>query len=164
MFESDRGLSPTEVYPIVLTNLKHMQVVVVGGGTVGERKIAGLLAVKARVRLISPLITPRLQASVTANELEWIPRNYQTGDLTKANLVFAATNQRAVNAQVALEARALNLLCNVADQPDEGSFHLPAVCRNDKLVVAVSTGGKSPSQAKIVRNKIAEWLADRRSE
>lgn len=162
MLEAERGLSPHDVYPIVLTNLKNVQVVVVGGGTVGERKIAGLLAVKTRVCLVSPQITPRLQALAAAGELEWIPRNYQTGDLAEAKLVFVATNQRAVNAQVALEARELNLLCNVADQPGEGSFHLPAVHRDDDLVVAVSTAGKSPAQAKVLRNKIAEWLANRR--
>ena len=162
MAESERGLSPNDVYPILLTNLKDAQVVVVGGGAVGERKIIGLLGVKARVRLISPQATSHLRELADAGEIEWIQRNYQMGDLVNAKLGFAATDQRDINAQVALEAKELDLLCNVADQPDEGNFYLPAVYRDGELVVAVSTAGKSPAQARIFRNKIAEWLANRR--
>lgn len=162
MSESERGLPLDKVYPIVLTNLKKTPVVVVGGGTVGERKIVGLLAVRAKIRLISPQATPRLQGLIKAGDIEWVQRTYQAGDLADTKLVFAATDQRDVNAQVALEAKESDLFCNVADQPDEGNFHLPAVYRDDELVMAVSTGGRSPAQARIYRNKIAEWLANRR--
>jgi cobalt-precorrin 5A hydrolase / precorrin-3B C17-methyltransferase len=75
-------------------------------------------------------------------------------------LVFAATNQRAVNAQVAREAKNLGLLCNVADQPDEGNFHVPAVHRQPGLVVAVSSTGESPTRARNVRDQLAKWLKD----
>jgi cobalt-precorrin 5A hydrolase/precorrin-3B C17-methyltransferase len=149
-------------YPITMTNLRGALVVVVGGGTVGARKLHGLLAVGASVRLISLAATPELRALADSGAITWYARAYQPGDLAGARLVFAATNQRAVNAQVADDAAALGLLCNVADDPRAGDFHLPAVHREPGLLVAVSTAGTSPARAKQLRDQIAAWLSARR--
>jgi cobalt-precorrin 5A hydrolase/precorrin-3B C17-methyltransferase len=146
------------VYPLYLTNLEGLLAVVIGGGIVGERKVTGLLAAGVPTRLISPAATPRLQEWAAEGHLEWLARPYQPGDLVGATLVFAATNQRAVNAEVAQAARQANILCNVADAPAEGDFHVPAVHRQDDLVVAVGTGGRSPRRATAVRDQIAAWL------
>jgi cobalt-precorrin 5A hydrolase/precorrin-3B C17-methyltransferase len=146
-------------YPITLTDLRGTLAAVVGGGLVGERKVRGLLAAGMMVRLVSPEATPQLQAWAESGQIQWLRRPYQPGDLAEAQLVFAATNQRTVNAQVAAAARQLGLLCNVADRPEAGSFHVPAVHRQPGLVVAVSTSGESPTQAKAVRDQISGWLA-----
>ena len=147
------------VYPILLTDLQHKLAVVVGGGPVGERKVAGLLAAHAQVRLVSPAITPTLTAYVRAGTLDWRSRPYQAIDLVGAFLVFAATNSRSVNAQVAQDAAQLHLLCNVADVPAEGNFHVPALYRQADFVVAVgSQQGKNPKRIKHLRDQIAHFL------
>jgi cobalt-precorrin 5A hydrolase/precorrin-3B C17-methyltransferase len=148
----------TLVYPITLHNLHQRLSVVIGGGPVAERKVAGLLAAGAQVRLIAPQATPQLIAWAQAGRLHWLARPYQPGDLTGAFLVFAATNQRAVNQQVAQDAAASGALCNVADAPQEGDFHLPAVLRTEDLTIAVSTSGRDPRRAKAVRDQIAAGL------
>ncbi|MEO7911138.1 MAG: bifunctional precorrin-2 dehydrogenase/sirohydrochlorin ferrochelatase [Roseiflexaceae bacterium] len=147
------------VYPIILTNLRGVLVVLVGGGAVGARKLRGLLAVGAAVRLISPAATPELRALADSGAITWYARAYQPSDLIGARLVFAATDQRAVNAQVADDAAALGLLCNIADDPHAGDFHLPAVYREHELLVTVSTAGTSPARAKRLRDQIAAWLS-----
>ena len=147
-------------YPITLTNLRGALAVVVGGGAVGGRKLRGLLTVGAALRLISPAATPELRALADRGTITWHARPYRPGDLAGARLVFAATDQRAVNAQVADDAAALGILCNVADDPRAGNFHLPAVYREPGLLVAVSTAGASPTRAKRLRDQIAAWLAD----
>ena len=149
----------SSTYPITLTSLRGAPAVVIGGGAVGERKVRGLLAAGAAVRLISPEATDQLQAWVGAGQITWEQRGYTAGDLGGARLVFAATNQRAVNARVAGDAAALGLLCNVADAPTEGSFHLPAVYRGDGVTIAVSTDGASPARAAALRDRIARWLS-----
>jgi cobalt-precorrin 5A hydrolase/precorrin-3B C17-methyltransferase len=154
-----RGLSPDAIYPILLTQLRNVPVIVVGGGPVGERKVRGLLTVGAAVHLISPEATPRLQTWGETGQIEWKKRPYQAGDLAGAVMVFAATNQRAVNARVAQEAAELGLLCNVVDAPNEGNFYLPAVHRSPQVVIAVSTAGRSPARARQLRDRLAEWLA-----
>jgi cobalt-precorrin 5A hydrolase/precorrin-3B C17-methyltransferase len=115
------------------------------------------------VRLISPAATPALRALADSGAIRWHARPYQPGDLAGARLVFAASDQRAVNDQVAQDAAALGLLCNVADDLRAGTFHLPAVHREPGLLVAVSTDGANPARAKRLRDQIAAWLADRRA-
>jgi cobalt-precorrin 5A hydrolase/precorrin-3B C17-methyltransferase len=146
-------------YPITLTNMKGALAVVVGGGLVGERKTRGLLAVGAIVRLISPAAQPQLRAWTDEGLVEWLQRDYQPGDLADARLVFAATNERQVNAQVAAEAAERAILCNVADAPGEGTFHLPAVHHYDDLFIAVSSNGASPITSRAVRDWLAKQLA-----
>mgnify|MGYP001026993493 CR=1 FL=1 len=153
-----KGISSDTVYPIVLTRLEGATTVVVGGGLVGERKVSGLLAVGAMVRLISPEATRQLQHWADQGCIEWEKRGYQEGDLDQARLVFAATDHREVNVRVARDAARLGVLCNVVDNPADGDFHLPAVYRGEDTVIAVSTAGKSPTQARRLRDKIAEWL------
>jgi siroheme synthase-like protein len=157
-YESSESAFVT-AYPITLTNLRGALAVVVGGGVVGQRKLRGLLAAGAAVRLISPAVTSELRALAASGAITWHARPYQPGDLGGARLVFAATDQRAVNAQVANDAAVLGLFCNVADDPRAGDFHLPAVYREPGLLVAVSTAGTSPARAKRLRDQIAAWLS-----
>lgn len=155
--------SEVKVYPIYLTNLANVLAIVIGGGPVGERKISGLLAADARVRLISPQVSPQLHTWAESGKIEWLARTYRTGDLAGAFLVFAATNIRTVNAQVAQEAATLGVLCNVTDAPPEGNFHVPAVHRQEGLVIAVGTSGESPARSKAVRDQLAAWLTAKHS-
>lgn len=166
------------VYPVFLTGLDAALCIVVGGGQVAARKVRGLLAAQAPVRVISPELNAELANLHTAGRIAWETRPYTPGDLLGARLVFAATNVRAVNRAVAQEARAQGILCNVVDAPAEGSFHVPAVYRTDQanhaahdetndkayeeLVIAVGTGGKSPGRAVQIRDRIAAWLGGSR--
>jgi len=148
------------IYPIYLTGLDQVLTVVVGGGTIGERKIRALLAGHAHVRLISPQATPQLQAWAAAGQLLWEQRPYQPGDLAGAFLAFATTDQRSINTQVAAEARDLRILCNVADRAEEGNFHTPALHRQADMVIAVGSTGKNPRRVKQVRDWIAKLCED----
>ncbi len=157
---SDRPERPAHaVYPIFLTNLAAWRVVVVGGGAVATRKIAGLLAANAYPTVIAPQTTPQIAAWRAEGRLDWAARPYAAGDLGGARLVLAATDDPAVNATVARDAAAIGALCNVADNPDLGDFHLPAVHRDPVCTVAVGTGGASPRRAVAIRDRVAAWLA-----
>lgn len=145
-------------YPIVLTGSGRLSAVVVGGGAVGERKVRGLLEAGASVRLVSPSATLQLVAWADAGLITWIRRTYEATDLAGALLAFAATDQRAVNAQIARDAAVMGILCNVADMPQEGDFHVPATHRSGGVTIAVSSGGVAPARAVHLRNAIARWL------
>jgi cobalt-precorrin 5A hydrolase/precorrin-3B C17-methyltransferase len=148
----------SDLYPISLIHTNQIKAMVIGGGPVGERKARGLLNAGGQVRLISPEATRQLEAWAVEGRLEWLRRPYQAGDLLGAQLVFAATNQRAINAQIAQEAAQFGLLCNVADVPSEGNFHVPAVHRQPDLVISVSTLGEDPRRAKALRDQISAHL------
>jgi cobalt-precorrin 5A hydrolase/precorrin-3B C17-methyltransferase len=147
-------------YPVTLINPGDLSAVVIGGGAVGERKVRGLLNAGIPVRLVSPTATPRLAAWADAGLIMWIRREYEPGDLAGAWLAFAATDRREVNAQIARDAAATGILCNVVDAPEEGSFHVPAVHRSGGITIAVSSGGAAPARAVALRNALAQWLGE----
>lgn len=152
-------MPPPSRYPITLIHLESTLAVVVGGGIVGERKVSGLVAANAHVRLIAPTATPALLALAENDEIEWTQREYRSGDLAEAGIVFAATNVRAVNRAVTDEALERGLLVNVADAPAEGNFHAPAVHRTDEAIIAISSYAGRPGIATRLRARIVELLS-----
>ncbi len=139
-------------YPVQL-NLSGRLCVVVGGGAVGRRKLAGLLRAGARVRLVdadAASVPPAVDA------LEFLPRPYRDGDLAGAFLAFAATDKPAVNAAVAAEARRRGIPVNRADSAADSDFLLPANLRRGDLLFSVASGGRSPALAAILRDQLAE--------
>jgi siroheme synthase-like protein len=132
--------------------LRGQRVVVVGGGKIAARKAAGLASTGARVRVIAP----RIERGIAAGEIE--RRRYRAGDLAGAALAFAATDDRAVNHAVALEARRRRIPVNVADAAEECTFMVPARVRRGNVEIAISTGGRSPRLAKELRQRLEKVL------
>ena len=131
-----------------------LRVLIVGGGPVASRKLGAFLQVGARVRIVALEATEDVRALADGGAVEWLARGYQPSDLGDAQLVVAATDDRAVNAKVAADARAVYRLVNVADAPDDGTFTMMAVHRSGSLVVGVSAGGV-PGAAARIRDAIA---------
>jgi siroheme synthase-like protein len=69
-------------------------------------------------------------------------------------LVIAATDDPAVNEAVCREAQAVGCPVNVVDDPAHCSFFVPAVVRRGALTIAISTGGKSPTLARRIRQQL----------
>jgi siroheme synthase-like protein len=154
--ESQRRPGGVATYPLVLTNLGRQRCVVVGGGAVAERKVCGLIAGGARPLVISPTLTPQLAAWHAAGLLEYLDRPYREGDLDGAFVIVAATNDRAVNAQIAARYAEQPVLLNIVDDPPAGTMHTVATVRSGDLLLTVSTGGADPRRAARVRRELAE--------
>jgi uroporphyrin-III C-methyltransferase len=146
------------VYPVGL-RLHGRHVVVVGGGQVSHRRVAGLLEASARVTVVSPEVTPALEALVAPGSLTWVARRYEPGDLDGAWYAVAATDDPAVNAAVAEEAERARIFCARADDRAHSSAWTPAVGRHGDLVVGVHGGG-DPQRAVGVRDAVVAGLTD----
>jgi len=133
-------------YPVYL-ELRDQPCIVVGGGKLAEEKVVGLLAVHAKVTLISGKITSHLQQLVDEEQVTYIPRSYQHGDLADAFMIICATNDSDLNQQVWDEASAAHKLVNVVDDIPHCNFIAPAIIRNGDLTVAISTSGRAPALA-----------------
>ena len=153
----------TELYPAFL-NVQGRRCVVVGGGEVAERKVRALLASGASVTVVAPSVAPAIARFAESGDLTLRRRGFEAGDAAGALLVFAATDVPEVNAAVLREARAAGALVNVADDPRSGDFHVPAMVRRGDVVVAISTGGRSPSFARHLRLDLESWLTTERVE
>lgn len=150
-------------YPLFL-DLRDKRCLVVGGGGVGMRKAAGLVECGARVTVIEPSPSKRLQSMTRDGDLELSARPYEEAALEGVLLVFAATGDAALNRRIARDARRRGLLCNIVDRPARGNFILPAVMRRGDLTVAVSTSGHSPAMAKRLRQRFEEQFGDEYAE
>jgi uroporphyrin-III C-methyltransferase/precorrin-2 dehydrogenase/sirohydrochlorin ferrochelatase len=139
--------------------LADRRVVVVGGGSVAHRRVAGLLEARARVTVVSPEVTPALEALVEPGSLTWVARRYSPGDLDGAWYAVAATDDAGVNAAVAEEAERLRVFCARADDRSASSVWTPAVGRQGDLVVGVHGGG-DPQRAVGVRDAVVAGLSD----
>jgi uroporphyrin-III C-methyltransferase len=146
------------VYPVGL-RLHGRRVVVVGGGQVAHRRVAGLLEAGALVTVVSPEVTAALEALVEPGALTWLRRRYEDGDLADAWYTVAATDDPAVNAAVAAEAERTRTFCARADDRAASSVWTPAVGRQDDLVVGVHGGG-DPQRAIGVRDAVLAGLTD----
>ncbi len=137
--------------------LDHQLVVIIGGGTVARRKLPGLLAAGARIRLIAPAPLTELPQHPQLTHLE---RDYQTQDLTSARLVFAATDSPQTNRQVASDAARQGILCCRVDSAADSDFIIPARLLRPPLVISVSSAGTSPAMSAVLRDQLAGMIPD----
>lgn len=140
-------------YPVVL-DVRGRRCVVIGGGPVAEQKVAGLLDAGAAVTVISPLVTPRLDAMAAKGEIALQRRAYHAGDLAGAFAAIAAAEDRSENQAIYEEAEREGVLLNAVDDIEHCHFIAPAVFRQGDVVVTISTAGKSPALAVRLRERL----------
>jgi len=154
-----RDMLDTPFY-IACLKLTGRRCVVVGGGEIGLEKVEGLLACDGRVVLIAPEAEPALRKLASEGSIEWIRREYETGDLEATFIAIAATNDTDVNIAVYNDAEQRAMLVNVVDVPPLCNFILPAIVRTGPLAIAISTAGASPALAKRIKAQIADEFGE----
>ena len=125
-----------------------------------ERKVREILAQKGRVRLVSPDLNPGLKIMASGDRVAWRRKEYERDDLDGAFLVFAATSSPAAQKNIQRDAESANLLINIADDPQGCSFHVPASIHRGDLTLAISTNGKSPAMAAMVRKRLEREIGE----
>ena len=147
----------THFYPAFL-DLRGRRAVVIGGGAIAEQKVVGLLDAGAVVTVISPSVSRRLEDLGAAGSVTIERRPYREGDLAGAFLAIAATDDRAANRAVWVEAEARGVLLNAVDDLPYCSFIAPSIHRQGDVAIAVSTAGKSPALAVRLRERIGRLV------
>jgi precorrin-2 dehydrogenase/sirohydrochlorin ferrochelatase len=149
-------------YPLFV-DLYGKNILVAGAGSVGQRKIAGLGSADPRcIMVVDPCLSP--ERALELKQLAPVDchaRVFAPEDVHGKFLVFAATNDRAMNAEIAALCREQGILCNSADAPDEGNFIVPAHFMNNGITVALSTSGHSPALARILREDLEAFVGKR---
>ena len=141
------------LFPAFL-KLQGRLAVVVGGGSLAEQKIPGLLQAGAQVRVVAPCISARVGEWVRDNTVEWRAKGFAGEDLLGAFLVVAATSLKDLNAAVFQEAEKRNILCNAVDDIENCHFYYGSVVQRGDLQIAISTNGKSPALAQRLRKEL----------
>ncbi len=137
--------------------LAGKRVVVVGAGTVAQRRLGRLLAAEADIVVIAPQATTAVQAMAEQGQLTWLPRTYTEGDLAQAWYVLACTAEASVNAAVVAEASRSRVFCVRVDDSRHGTAVTAATTEHDGLTVGVLSGGVHRRSA-AVRRALREAL------
>ncbi|MFJ4029809.1 uroporphyrinogen-III C-methyltransferase [Paenarthrobacter sp. NPDC089989] len=145
-----------DIYPTAL-RLLGRPVLVVGGGPVAARRAKGLLDAGAKVTVVAPVASGKLNALVDSGLLTWEPREYRTEDLDGVWFVQTATGIPAVDTQVANDAEAQRIWCVNASDHESSAAWTPAVAVVDDVKIAINAGG-DPRRAMALRDAVATAL------
>ncbi|UAK72308.1 siroheme synthase CysG [Aeromonas enteropelogenes] len=145
-------------YLPIFCRLDNKPVLLVGGGEVAERKARLLLDAGASLTVVAPELDPELAELAANGSIEWLAGEFVPAQLTGKWLVVAATDRREVNALVYQSANQARIFANVVDDPKRSSFIMPSIIDRSPLMVAISSGGKAPVLARLLREKLEALL------
>lgn len=140
-------------YPVFF-DLREKVCLVIGGGAVAERKVQRLLECGASVRIITESLSGKLEKLKEEGKIQLLAACYSDSWLNDAFLVICATDDRALNRRVMQDCQIRRIPVNVVDDPELCDFILPSIAEQGDLIIAVSTGGKSPALAKRLRMEL----------
>ncbi len=146
-------------YPAYI-NLKSRKCLVVGGGTVAERKVVSMLISGGNVTVISPNATDLVMFLAENNTIRWYKRNIRESDTKGYFLVCAATDYTDINTNIFTEAHEKNniRLVNVVDVIPQCTFAAASVVTDGDIMLSISTSGKSPATSRRIREHFEETL------
>ena len=142
-----------ESLPIFI-KVKNARCLVIGGGDVAFRKVTTLLKAEAHVEVIAPELCHELAGLINDGRIKHQKIAFNESHLAGATLVFAATDDEAINVQISNAAKALNIPVNVVDAPALCTFTMPSIVDRSPVVIAVSSNGSAPVLARMIRTKI----------
>ncbi|MFQ2227532.1 siroheme synthase CysG [Aeromonas hydrophila] len=145
-------------YLPIFCRLDNKPVLLVGGGEVAERKARLLLDAGAQLTVVAPELDPELAELAANGSIEWLAGEFAPQQLAGKWLVVAATDRREVNALVYQSANQARIFANVVDDPKRSSFIMPSIIDRSPLMVAISSGGKAPVLARLLREKLEALL------
>ncbi len=144
-------------YPVFL-DLRGRLVLIIGGGTVAEEKVTGLLDAGARVRVIAARASTTITERANAGELEHRARDWRETDLEGVFMLFAERVDVQANQAIFDAADARGIPTNVQDDTPRCSFIAASLVRRGDLTVAISTGGRAPALAVRLRQEFEQRL------
>lgn len=134
---------------------------IVGGGRIAAHKIEKLRPFGAKLTVVAPALLEELKADGAVVCLE---REFRDSDIQDMTFVIAATDDRELNAHISSICQEKGILVNVVDDKENCGFIFPALVKEGKLTVGISTSGASPQVAVSLRNRITRELPDRMEE
>ncbi|KAH6857167.1 putative NAD(P)-binding-domain-containing protein [Chaetomium sp. MPI-CAGE-AT-0009] len=145
---------------IVAWQVKGKHVLVVGGGEVAAGRILHCLNADANVTVVSPAagLNPEVAYRVAQKQVSHVDRNFEPSDLDGADMVLVAVDDPAASTVIWKLCKERRIPANIADVPPECDFYFGSVHRDGPLQIMVSTNGKGPRLASIIRKFIAKHL------
>lgn len=139
-------------------------VLIFGGGKTGEKKAKKFSQANSTVIVVSKDFTDGLKRLSQQGKLKLVEAKLEIDSpstaslISKSDLVIAATNDLTLNENFVNEARKRGILVCAVDMPSINDFNIPAIAHIGEIRIAISTGGKSPAMARILRKRVEEII------
>jgi precorrin-2 dehydrogenase/sirohydrochlorin ferrochelatase len=143
-------------YLPIFLDLEGHRCVVIGSGQSAETRVRALLDAGAAVTVVSREAAYAINWRDGQGRVSYLAREYKYGDLRGSSLVYITTGDADVARRAAGEARELGIPLNVVDHPESSTFITPASFSRGDLQIAISTGGASPSVARMIREQLED--------
>ena len=141
-------------YLPIFIDIKQKPCLVVGGGDIALRKINLLLKADAQVVCVTKSACQGIKALVQTNKITLIEKPFEASDVDQQVLIVSATDDTTLNTQVSELANQANIPVNVVDSPKLCSFVMPSIVDRSPIVIAISSAGKAPVLARLIRAKL----------
>lgn len=140
-------------------NSARLRCLLIGGGSVAERKLQTLLTHGVKCRIVAKSVSDKVQQLATEHDIAIELRSFAPFDLDGVNLVIAATNDREANAHIAAACASRSIVVNVVDDYELSTATFPAIVNRSPVLVAISTDGRSPTLARRIKSKLEVQLS-----
>jgi precorrin-2 dehydrogenase / sirohydrochlorin ferrochelatase len=141
-------------------------VVVVGGGSEGYRKTVDFLEAGAKVLVVSQSFSSGISKLNKEGKICIRKENLEDAESfmcsfdPKPDIVVAVTSNHELNSNLIKSAKSAGCMVYAPDNPSASDFILPATAKVGDVRIAVSTGGKSPAMASILRKRIEKMVSE----
>ena len=138
----------------IFINVRQNPCLVIGGGDIAFRKINLLIKAQAKVDCLSPLFCEGITNLSQNGDVNLIQKRFESDDIKDYAIIIASTDDSSVNALISKSAKKARIPVNVVDSPELSSFIMPSIVDRSPVIIAVSSSGRAPVLARIIRAKL----------
>ena len=138
----------------IFINVRQNSCLVIGGGDIALRKINLLIKAQAKVDCLSPLFCEGITNLSQNGDVNLIQKSFESDDIKDYAIIIASTDDSSVNALISKSAKKARIPVNVVDSPELSSFIMPSIVDRSPVIIAVSSAGRAPVLARIIRAKL----------
>lgn len=147
------------IYFPIFINMAGKKVIIYGGGTIAFRRATALLLYGARVKLFAPAVSDGVKAlkKQYPDSIRIYKRPYD-GTIPEVDFVFSAIDDKQTDLAIYQACKEKGIPVNIASNRSMCDFYFPALVRWEDIVIGISSGGRDTKKAKLVAQKIREFV------
>lgn len=146
------------MYFPLFVDLSKKNILVVGAGTIAARRIRTLCGFAGSITVCAPRIQPEIRELSEEYPVRFVEACYAPELLETADLVLAATDDRELNREIVLAAKAKHIPANSCSEKELCDFYFPSIVTKDELVIGLTASGTDHGLVKRTRIELEEYL------